>query len=175
MTDQPSDLRRLYEKIDALEIAMMTTRRPDGHLVSRAMATQKPAPGADLWFVTSNETHKLDEVEHDPHVNLTYYKDSSREWISVSGTARVVTDRPTIHRLYQPDWSVWFAKGGDPRYGTPDDPRIVLIAVDVASAVYLEQNKPKPIVLFEIVKNWLAGTTPELGEMHRIEDAARRQ
>ena len=34
-------------------IAMMTTKRPDGHLCSRAMATQKRAAGADLWFVTA--------------------------------------------------------------------------------------------------------------------------
>jgi general stress protein 26 len=35
---------------------MMTTRRPDGHLESRAMANQKRADGADLWFVTAEGT-----------------------------------------------------------------------------------------------------------------------
>ena len=29
------------------------------------MAVQKRAPGADIWFVTSNETMKLDELEDD--------------------------------------------------------------------------------------------------------------
>jgi general stress protein 26 len=38
------ELKKLYEMIEDLEIAMMTTRRPDGHLVSRAMANQKHAP-----------------------------------------------------------------------------------------------------------------------------------
>jgi general stress protein 26 len=46
-------LTKLFEKIDDIGVAMMTTRRGDGHLVSRAMATQKRAGGADLWFVTS--------------------------------------------------------------------------------------------------------------------------
>jgi hypothetical protein len=46
----------LYELIEDIEIAMMTTRRSDGRLVSRPMATQKRATGADLWFVTSTET-----------------------------------------------------------------------------------------------------------------------
>ena len=31
----------LYALLDGMEIAMMTTRRRDGHLVSRAMATQE--------------------------------------------------------------------------------------------------------------------------------------
>ena len=74
------ELEKLYEMIDELEIAMFTTRRPDGHLVSRAMATQKRAPGADLWFVTSTDTHKVEELEEEPHVNLSYYKDRTREW-----------------------------------------------------------------------------------------------
>ena len=35
------ELEQFYEKVEDLEIAMMTTIRPDGHLESRAMATQK--------------------------------------------------------------------------------------------------------------------------------------
>ena len=46
------DLTDLYKMIDELDTAMLTTRRRDGHMVSRAMANQKHAPGADLWFVT---------------------------------------------------------------------------------------------------------------------------
>ena len=42
-----NELEQLYEMIDKLEIAMMTTRRPDGHLESRAMATHRRAEGAD--------------------------------------------------------------------------------------------------------------------------------
>ena len=98
------EIGKLHELIEDMEIAMMTTRRADGHLVSRAMANQKRAPGADLWFVTSEDTMKLDELERDPHVNLAYYKDRTREWISVSGIATLSRDRETIHRLYAKDW-----------------------------------------------------------------------
>jgi general stress protein 26 len=163
-----NELKDLYDKIEDLEIAMMTTRRPDGHLVSRAMANQKHAAGADLWFVTSEETCKVSEIEDEPHVNLAYYKDRTREWISVSGIAKVSRDRATIRELYAPDWKAWFAKGDDPKAGTPDDPRIVLIGVDVHSAVYLEVDKPQPVVLFELVKGWVTGKAPEIGEMHRV-------
>ena len=36
------------------------------------------------------------------------------------------------------------------------------------AAVFLEVNKPQPVVLFEVVKGWLTGSTPEVGEMHRV-------
>jgi len=44
----------------------------------------------------------------------------------------------------------------------------VLIGVDVHMAVFLEVNKPQPVVLFEVVKGMLTGSTPELGETHVI-------
>ena len=163
-----SELEKLYEHIDDIEIAMMTTRRVDGHLQSRAMATQKRAAGADLWFVTAEGTPKLRDLDGDPHVNLSYYKDRTREWVSVSGIASVSRDRRIIRELYAPDWKAWFGSEGDPRHGTPDDPRMVLIGVDVHAAMFLEVNKPQPIVLFEVVKGWVTGTAPDLGEVHHV-------
>ncbi|MEO7272736.1 MAG: pyridoxamine 5'-phosphate oxidase family protein [Vicinamibacterales bacterium] len=162
------DLNKLYEMIDKLEVAMMTTRRQDGHLVSRPMANQKQAPGADLWFVCAEGTPKLDEISSDPHVNLAYYKDRTREWVSVSGLATISRDRATIKQLFAEDWRAWFPKEGDPRHGTPDDPRLVLIGVQVHSALFLEVNKPQPMVLFEIAKGWATGTMPEIGTMHEV-------
>jgi general stress protein 26 len=162
------DLAKLYEHIDDIEIAMMTTRRADGHLQARAMANQKRAEGADLWFVTNDGAQKLRDLAADPHVNLSYYKDRTREWVSVSGIAVVTRDRQKIHELYAPDWRAWFPDEGDPRHGTKDDPRLVLIGVDVHAAVFLEVNKPQPVVLFEVIKGWVTGTAPDIGEMHHI-------
>ena len=163
-----SELEKLYEHIGDIEIAMMTTRRADGHLQSRAMATQKRVAGADLWFVTAEGTPKLRDLDGDPHVNLSYYKDRTREWVSVSGIASVSRDRRIIRELYAPDWKAWFGSEGDPRHGTPDDPRMVLIGVDVHAAMFLEVNKPQPIVLFEVVKGWVTGTAADLGEVHHV-------
>ncbi len=157
----------LYRLIEGIEIAMFTTRRPDGHLVSRPMATQAPSPGADLWFVTDKSTDKLDELSADEHVNVAYYNTKSREYVSVSGTARVVDDRSKIRELYRPDWKAWFG-GEDQRSGTPDDPRITLIAVDAATAVYLKIDKPKPVVLFEVVRGMVTGNAPDLGEVQQL-------
>jgi general stress protein 26 len=163
------ELSKLFEMIGELDTAMLTTRRSDGHLISRAMANQKHAPGADLWFVTTEGTHKLDDLTSDPHVNLAYYKDRTREWVSVAGLAKVSRDRDIIRQLYMPDWKAWFPDEGDSRHGTADDPRMVLIGVDVHSAVFLEVNKPQPVVLYEIAKGWLTGSQPDLGTMHRVE------
>ncbi len=78
------------------------------------MATQKWAEGADLWFVTADGSPKLDDLVGDPHINLSYFKDGSMEWISASGVATISRDRDKIAALYEEDWKLWFPKEGDP-------------------------------------------------------------
>lgn len=163
-----TELGKFYAAIESIDTAMMTTRRADGHLRSRAMANQKPAGGADLWFVCKEGTAKLADIENDPHINLSYYRDSNREWVSVSGIAMISRDRAKIHELYAPDWKIWFDDEGDPRHGTKDDPRMVLIGVKVHAAEFLEVNKSRPVLLYELVKGWVTGEEPEFGEMHSI-------
>ena len=169
-----SELKKLYEMIEESKVAMMTTRRSDGQLRARPMANQKQARGADLWFVTSEGTPKLGDIEYDSHINLSYFRESKMEWVSVSGIATVSRDRQIIHEIYAPDWKIWFPQEGDSRHGTPDDPRMVLIGVEVQMAEFLEVNKPKPVLLFEIAKGWITGAEPDLGEMHRLEQPHRR-
>ena len=164
------EMEKLHEMIEELEIAMMTTRRSDGHLVSRAMATQKRAPGADLWFVTTESTHKLDELAREPHVNLAYYNMKSREWVSVSGTAVVTQDRNLVHELYKPDWKAWFGDEGGERDGGPGDPRLALVLVEAHSVEYLVTTKPRPVVLFEVAKALVTGTPPNVGEQRTLNE-----
>jgi general stress protein 26 len=161
-------LADLYDLIEGIEIAMFTTRRPDGRLVSRPMATQTQAEGSDLWFVTNIESNKLDELEFDPQVNLAYYRDRTREWVSVSGTAVISQDRRAIHELYRKDWKAWFGDEGGERDGGPDDPRLALILVDVESVSYLKVDKPQPVVLFEVAKGMLTGTPPDIGSQREL-------
>ena len=161
-------MTKFYDLVEDIEICMMTTRRQDGHLRARAMANQERADGADLWFVTTDGTDKLCDLEGDSHVNLAYYRDGSKEWLSVSGIATISRDREKIHKLYAPDWKMWFPDEGDTRHGTADDPRMVLIGVTMHAAVFLEVNKPTPVVLYELVKGWITGTEPDLGKMHQV-------
>ena len=170
MTDMANaKMEKLYELVGDIETAMFTTRRSDGLLVSRPMATQARAQGADLWFVTTKGSPKLDEIRNDPHVNLAYFKNRTKEWISVSGIALIIDDRDKIRELYRPDWKAWFGDEGGAHDGSPDDTRMILIGVEVRLAMYLEVNKPMPVVLFDVVKGLVTGKRPDIGETQRIQ------
>jgi len=167
-TPTAKKLDELYGLIGDMKVALMTTRRPDGALVTRPMATQEHGPLADLWFVTSKETHKVEELQADPNVSLGYYDDASKEWVSVSGRASLVDDRAKIRELYKPDWKAFFDDEGGNRDGGPDDPRLALICVDAYSVQYMKAKFSKPRALFEFARGMLTGNDAELGRLERL-------
>ena len=175
MTTQEKKLDELYGLIGDIEIAMMTTRRPDGRLVSRPMATQKRQPDADLWFVTDRDTHKLDEIEADPNINLAYYDNGTREWVSVSGRARVSNDRARIRELYAPDWRMWFEDEGGEKDGGPDDPRLRLVLVEVDSVIYAKKTASRPVALFEVARGFVTGEQPDVLRTEKLGEAETRR
>ncbi|TPX66801.1 hypothetical protein SpCBS45565_g04155 [Spizellomyces sp. 'palustris'] len=193
-------LADLYKLVDSIKICMMTTRRPDGHLVSRPMAVRKRI-GTDMWcvvnrrvqclwalvmciakcelkvtittyrFITNNQSHKLEELRFDPHVNLSFYKEATGEWVSISGTAEVKQDRSLVDALWGPDMKAWFNDLGDGIHtGDPDDPRVTVAQVKAFSAYYYVQDRSKPAVLYELAKSTLTGEAPELGKVRLIDE-----
>ena len=165
----------LYKLIDGIETAMLTTRRPDGSLVSRAMQTQRRTAGVDLWFMANWFSDKLDEIASDPHVNVSYYRARTREWVSVSGTAIISRDRNIIRGLYQPDWKAWLGQEGGEHDGSAEDPRIALILVTADSVTYSKQDRPMPMVLFNIVKGMITGEPPKIADLREVSAEELRQ
>jgi general stress protein 26 len=161
-------LEDLWEMVDDMEIAMLVTRRPDGRLVSRPMQVQRRTDDGHLWFMTNQEAHKVDEIEHDAHVNLGFYKDRSREWISISGRARLERSRDQVRALYKPDWRAWLGDEGGTRNGGPDDPRITLIDVEAETVEYLKVDKPRAVVFFEVAKAMVTGNPPDIGSQRHV-------
>jgi general stress protein 26 len=161
----------LYDLIEGIETAMFTTRRVTGQLVSRPMATQDRIEGTDLWFVTNTETHKLDDLELDPHVNCAYYNNRTHEWVSVSGLARVSKNKARIRQLYKEEWKTWLGDEGGERDGGPNDSRIGLILVEAELATYMKVNKWRPILLFETLRAKVTGSRPVMGDVKEVTGA----
>ena len=121
--------------------------------------------------MTNAETHKLDDLALDPHVNCSYYNNRTHEWVSVSGLARVTKNRARIRQLYQEDWKAWFGDEGGDRDGGPNDPRIALILVEAELATYMKVNKSRPIILFEVLKGIVTRSRPSMGEVKEVTGA----
>lgn len=165
-TSVEKKIEDLYHLIEGIHVCMMTTRCEEtGKLVSRAMSPRKPDPKipADLWFIANNTTHKFQELQADPNINLAFYKAGTSEWISVSGTAEIVNDRQKIDELYEADIKAWFGDLGDGVHdGGPSDPRISLIFVKADTVHYSLKDRSMPVQVFNIAKGMVTGQPPKV-------------
>ncbi|MEO8738670.1 MAG: pyridoxamine 5'-phosphate oxidase family protein [Casimicrobiaceae bacterium] len=167
-SDGAKRIEDLYALIEKIDVAMLTTREADGSLVSRPMATQRAAAGVDLWFMTSSETHKVESLQGDPEVNVMYFSSTTKEWVSVSGTATLSRSPARIRELYRKEWKAWLGDHGTPYDGGPTDPRIVLIDVHAHDANYFKSHVSRPVMLFKVAKAIITGQPPNLGSVQHV-------
>ncbi len=154
-------LQKLNELIKDVQFAMFTTVEPDGTLRARPMSTQKAEFDGTLWFFTKASAPKVDEVEQDQHVCVSYAKPEKQHYISMSGLARVVRDRNKIEELWTPELKAWFPEG-------KEDPDIALLKVEVSQAEYWDSYTSSIAHLFGLAKAVATGTTYQPGENEKV-------
>ncbi len=155
-------IKKLGEEIKGIRIAMMTTVEEDGMLRSRPMATQEADFDGDLWFFTGAGSPKVDEVEHDRHVNISYSKPDDNRWVSVSGTAQLVRDRAKIDELWKPFLKAWFPKG-------KDDPELALLRVNVTDAEYWDTQSGAVAHTIGLIKAVATGQQYDPGDHEKLD------
>lgn len=92
------------------------------------------------------------------------------EWISVSGTAEIVSDRNKIRELYTPDLKPWFADLKDGTHdGGPDDPRISLIFVTAHTVHYSLKDVSAPMQIWNIARGIMYGEPPKVSAQREVD------
>lgn len=148
-------LDELYARLKDYRTAMLTTVTAEGYIHSRPMMTQEREPDADLWFVSSLNSDKIQEIRVHPKVGVIYFHDSDNSYISLSGVARVETDKEFIRGHWKEDWRAWFPEG-------PEQSDICMIKVEAHEAEYWEPKGGRIRVMFEMARGALTGTHPEI-------------
>lgn len=151
------DIRKLASLIKDIRIAMMTTVGEAGMLHSRPMAAQQEDFDGELWFFTSSQSHKVEELRRNSRVNISYQDIDHQRYVSVSGTASVVRNRSKFKELWSPAYRAWFPQG-------IDDPELILLRVDVEQAEYWDSPSSAVVRLVGFLKAVTSGTRYEGGE-----------
>jgi len=153
-------IEKVNDLIKDVQIAMLTTI-DGGTLRSRPMQTQEAEFDGDLWFFTSTDTHKTDEIEKDNRVNVAYASPSDNTYISVSGTASLVNDKVKIEELWNPILKAWFPKG-------LDDPTLILLKISVEQAEYWDSASSTVVQVVGLVKALVTGERADGGDHGRV-------
>lgn len=158
----PGTMEQFEELVSKFRFAMMTTAAADGHMHARPMATQIPQPDSRVWFVTSMDTGKVEDLEKDPRVNLAYFRETDMAWVSVSGRVRLQRDKQRIAELWQEDWKIYFPEG-------PEQADLVLLHVSPEHVTYWQQETGRIGTMVMMAKAYVTGTEPDFSPVRTLE------
>ena len=154
------NIEKLRKLIKGIKIAMLTTvNKSDGTLHSRPMGTQEVEFDGDLWFFTQSNSQKVNEIQKDQTVNVSYAGDN--RYVSVSGKAQVVYDKAKMKDLWSPIYKVWFPDG-------LEDPTLRLLKVNVEKAEYWDNPGGLVATIIGFAEGLINKDTSKMGENETI-------
>lgn len=152
--------KKIHSLLASFDTAMLISS--SGKLLhARPMAIASLDDSSDLWFITSEQTEKIEEILAHPDVHVTCQRDHSA-YVSLSGTASISRDKSKIKELWKESFRVWFPKG-------VEDQSIVLISFKPNQGEYWDNRGMNGIkYIYQAITAYVSGSTPAVkdGEQH---------
>jgi general stress protein 26 len=104
-----------------------------GPEVARPMSVQAVDDDGTLWFLSASDSHKNQQIERQPAVQLFFQGSEHSGFMTLNGSARITRDQTRIDALWKPIYKTWFTEGRD-------DPRITAVAVRPDSGYYWDNQ-----------------------------------
>lgn len=124
------DLKHFTDILKTFDTAMLVTQRGRG-LRSRPMEIVDRTEDGRVWFITSIDSAKLEELTENPDVNVTMQDDP--KFLSISGAVRATRDRDKVDEVWRESFDAWFPEGRD-------DPTVVLLEIVPTYAEYWDRS-----------------------------------
>ena len=123
----------------------------DGGIISRPMGTQGIDDDGTIWFMSRKGSDKNEQIKADDTVYLQYLDTSKHHYLSITGSAGIITDRSKIEELWNPMAKAWFEEG-------KDDPAISLIRVTPTEGHYWDTKNGKLVTMLKIAAAAVTGS-----------------
>jgi general stress protein 26 len=102
-----------------------------------------------IYFATSSDSGKVDELQDDARVNVTMQNDN--QYVSLTGLGEVIDDPALVDRLWSEAWKIWFPEG-------KDDPALRILAVRPDMAEYWDNAGTKGLrYVLEAARAYVGG------------------
>jgi len=133
-------IEKLKGLIEDVEVAMLSTYT-GSEIKSRPMATTKVGHDGNIWFFTDGYSPKVDELEQEHKVCLTYSDPEKSTYVVINGLATVVADRTKMEELFNSNVKTFFPGG-------LDEPGLVLLKVRPHEAEYWTNHHDEGMLRF---------------------------
>jgi general stress protein 26 len=126
----PETLTHLRELVSKFRTAMFVTQGRDVAMHARPMAVAKMDEDGSLWFVTGQDTPKIDELI--AHPDALVCLQNSHQFVTVHGQVAIVKDRRKLDEMWSESFRVWF--------DGKDDPNLILLRLIPNAGEYWDQS-----------------------------------
>ncbi len=126
---------KLKELAEKARNCFFVTKVSQFPVTARPMALQEVDELGNLWFISSKQSLKNQEIAQDNQVALYFQNNGTYQFLSVSGKATIHTDKNLIDKYWTPFAKAWF--------DSKDDPDISLISVRPLDSDYWDTKDGK--------------------------------
>lgn len=110
----PTRAQVISAAIDVMKTARYTTLitlGSDGRPQARIVDPATPEQDLTIWIATNPLTRKVAEIKHDARVTLLYFDAKLGEYVTVIGTATLVSDSTSKVKHWKSDWAPFYKSG----------------------------------------------------------------
>ncbi len=145
--------QKIKELAEKAEVCFFCTNIASGKpFNTRPMSAQKVDEQVNIWFLSAVDSHKNDELQQDPYVQLLFQGSSHTDFMTLWGTCSINRNKQKIDELWEPLVKVWFTEG-------KDDPRITVIRFAPEDGYYWDTKHGGMVAFAKMIAGAITGTT----------------
>ncbi|MBC7390400.1 MAG: pyridoxamine 5'-phosphate oxidase family protein [Opitutaceae bacterium] len=129
-----------------------TSIRTGEKFATRPMSVQKIDEKGNLWFLSSIDSHKNQQIALDPTVQLLFKGSDYSDFLTLYGNASISTDKDIIKELWNPILKTWFTDG-------IEDKRISVIKVTPIDGYYWDTKHGETVAFAKQMVGAMLGKT----------------
>lgn len=145
-------LKKFKKLVEEVRVCMFITNNQTESEHTRPMSVVDVEESGTLWFYTDIRSIKVEEVETDRSVHLTFAHPGKESYLDVCGTSKIETDRELIKQKWSPVVKAYFPNG-------VDDPNLALLRVQPTSVYYWEAETGKMVQFLKMAVSAVTGNT----------------
>lgn len=153
--DNEAAAKKLKELAEKAKTCMFTTSIQADYPTTRPMTVQEVDEEGNIWFISSSESHNVDEIKERNRVQLYFSNTGKYEFLYVLGEASLHTDKELVEKYWTDIANAWF--------DGKDDPRVRIVQVKPVDAYYWDTKDSKLVSLVKIGFAVVTGRTMEDG------------
>jgi general stress protein 26 len=157
---EPNQIEKIKELVSRSRVCMLGTSE-DGYMKFRPMSHVDIDDEGNIWFFTSKDSWKAEDIQRNPSVQLLYINESDSIYLTMECEAHLDFDPQRMKELFNPFVKAWFPNG-------LKDPSLALLAVRPMGIEYWANDDSKILTYIKMLSSAVTGSQPSVGEHDRL-------